>query len=338
MAVVALALLLAAAGALWFVRAQWDRPLQKEPAPRAVEIPPGSSLRRISLLLAREGVIARPFLFRLLTRVEGQDRVLKAGEYELGPHLSPRQVLRKLARGEVIQHPVTIPEGSSLFEVARLVEGRHLLPPGRLLPLAMDPAVAKSLGVEASSLEGYLFPETYFFPKGMSARKVLRTMVEATRKVLTPEIRRRAEALGLGVHGALTLASIIEKETDLAEERPLVSAVFHNRLQRGMPLQGDPTVIYALKLAGRYRGKLGRGELAFDSPYNTYRHKGLPPGPIANSGLDSLRAALYPAPVPYLYFVAKEGGGHHFSRTIEEHRRAIARERRRASRTRERGG
>ncbi len=319
--VLLLAFILLAGGA-FYLRHLWRSPQSQDAQPYLVTIPPGSSLRQIAAILERERIIRTPTLLRWLAYYRGVDRTLKAGEYLLSARMSPEEVLRELSEGHVVEHSVTIPEGSDIRAIAQALEAREMARAEEVMELAASPAFARSLGVEASSLEGYLFPDTYRFPKGMGARRILTKMVFTLNKVFTPAMAKRAGALGSSRRDILTLASLIEKETALDEERPLVSAVYHNRLRKGMLLQSDPTVIYALR---DFDGNLTKEHLAIDSPYNTYLYPGLPPGPIANPGLSSIKAALHPAQVDYLYFVSRKDGSHHFSRTLAEHNAAVVR-------------
>lgn len=300
-------------------------PLQRGGPERVIEIRKGAGLLEISRLLEEEGVIFRREVFTLLALLQGDRRRLKAGEYRLSASLSPARILEILRRGEVIRYALTIPEGFTLAEIARAAERAGLAMASEVLSLSRDRAFLIELGLEAESLEGYLFPETYLFPKGTPIRALLRQMVETLRGRFMEEMKARGKALGLTPHQVLTLASLIERETPLEEERRLVSAVFHNRLRRGIRLQADPTVLYAL---GRTGGALTKEDLQVNSPYNTYLHRGLPPGPIASPGLPSLRAAVDPAPGNYLYFVARGDGGHEFTLTLAEHEEAIRRSRR----------
>ena len=297
-----------------------DSPSFPEAPSKIVTIPPGWGLSEISQLLSHEQIIRHPLLFELLVVLEGNQARLKAGEYRLSGAASPRSVMRKLVRGEVVLHRVTIPEGWTVRQITELLTREGLVDGERFHQLAGDPAWARELGVEATSLEGYLFPETYYFPRGQSAQQVVKKMVDTFHHNFTDQDLARAGELGMTRHEVVTLASLIEKETGVPQERPLISAVFHNRLRLGMKLQSDPTVIYALPY---FDGNLTKEHLAIDSPYNTYRHAGLPPGPIANPARASLQAALYPADCSYIYFVSKNDGSHHFSSTLAEQNRAV---------------
>jgi len=291
-------------------------------APRTVEIPAGSGLRAIAGAIEAGGIVSSARLFiiyAVLSRAGGR---LRAGEYEFAPGATPRDVLAKLERGEVKRHLVTLPEGWTVAQMADAIGRAGIAPADRLLALAREPAFTRSLGVPGRTLEGYCFPDTYAFAKGTPAAKVWRTLVERLRGVLADE-RRRAPAgsdPGLDDPGVVTLASIVEKETGRAGERPLIAAVFLNRLRQGIPLASDPTVIYGME---RFDGNLRREDIETPTPYNTYLRPGLPPGPIANPGRDALRAVLAAPAVDYLYFVSRNDGSHQFSRTLEEHNRAV---------------
>lgn len=287
-----------------------------------VVIPKGTSFREAVEILAREKVIQDPLLLYLYGKLRGLDRSLKPGRYILDRPLSSFEVLALLVRGSPETIRVVIPEGSTLLEVARILQEREVVSTEEFLQAAADPELRRELGIEAPSLEGYLFPDTYFFPPGEEPEEVIRKMVKNFRAHWPKEFTERAREVGLDDYEVLILASIIEKETALSEEKPLISAVFHNRLRKGMPLCADPTVIYGL--GPSFKGDLTRADLRSPNPYNTYLQPGLPPTPICNPGQESIRAALYPARVPYLYFVSKGDGTHYFSRTLREHLEAVA--------------
>jgi UPF0755 protein len=232
-------------------------------------------------------------------------------------------VAGKIARGEVYVRPLTFPEGLTYKQMSALYEGKGFGPALDFINAAKRGALVSAVDPDAKDLEGYLFPDTYKLPRSTTAELLVGRMIAAFMKTLTPELMDKAEARGLNVRQLVTLASIVEKETGNPDERPLVAAVYANRLKIGMGLQCDPTVIYALERAGRYNGNLTRDDLQFDSPYNTYRYAGLPPGPIASPGRASLEAAASPADVPYLYFVSKNDGSHAFAATLDEHNRNV---------------
>jgi UPF0755 protein len=291
-------------------------------ASRVVDIPAQEGVLAIAHRLRDAEVVPSAEAFVALGLLRGTARSLRAGEYEFPPGTTTLGALRMLESGKVRLHPVLHPEGGTLAELARVIEQQRLAPAADVLRAAHDPAFLQSLGIEAASLEGYLFPDTYHFTRGLGAEQILARMVQRLRAKLTPDMLARARARGLDVHGLLTLASIIEREAVVHDERRLISAVFWNRLELGMPLQADPTVQYAV---GKERRALTRADLASDHPFNTYTRTGLPPGPIASPGLAAVEAALDPAPVKYLYFVASDNHRHHFSTTVEEHNAAVTR-------------
>jgi UPF0755 protein len=289
-----------------------------------VEIPPNMGLTGIAQHLEAEGAVRRTWTTVVVATARGVARRLKAGEYEFPRGASTIEVVRMLESGRVRHHPVLHPEGATVRELATVLEAARLARADDVLRVANDPAFLRAQNIEGPSAEGYLFPDTYQFVRGMKPEEMLGRMVQRTRTKLTPEILTRAKARGLSVHQMLTLASIIEREAVVPEERRLIAAVFWNRLRIEMPLQADPTVQYALS---KERRTLTRADLATDHPFNTYRTPGLPPGPIASPGIGSIEAALDPAAVKYLYFVVISGDGrrHHFSTTVEEHNAAVAR-------------
>lgn len=298
------------------------RPVSASDAPIVVEIPRGTALSGVAARLEAAGVIRSARAFKWLARLRGQADALRAGEYALAPRLGPGQVLDRIAAGAVMTHRVVVPEGLRMEEVAARIEAAGLGSAEELLAVARDPASAAAFGVEGDSLEGYLFPETYELAKGVPAREVARMMVDHFQAVWRT-IEPAARARGHSMREVVVLASLIEKETGAPEERPLIAAVFLNRLARGMRLETDPAVIYGI---ADFDGNLRRVHLEDPSnPYNTYQHGGLPPGPIANPGAAALRAVVEPAAADYLYFVAKKDGTHQFSRTYGEHVRAVNR-------------
>ena len=288
-----------------------------------VEIPQGTGSRPIGERLVAAGVVRDTATFRTALWMSGQGRHLKAGEYRFDSPMTPFEVIDTIARGDVYVIMVTFPEGQTMAEMAKIVESHGLGTAASFLRAAKDPAQIHDLDPAAGDLEGYLFPETYALPRHTDSAKLVRMMVARFEKVFTPELRQAAAARNLTVRQAVTLAAIVEKETAKADERPLVAAVYTTRLRIGMPLQCDPTVIYGLVKAGRYDGNIHKDDLAFDSPYNTYRYPGLPPGPIASPGRASLEAAVHPADADFLYFVSRNDGSHEFARTLEEHNRNV---------------
>ena len=321
------ALALGYQGVRWTLEPRADPSTQ--PPVRTVDVPEGTSFHQVALMLDREGLIHGPRWFQLLGKITFADRRIQPGEYAFHAAMPPTEILSRLRSGDVVLHQVTIPEGFSLVQIAGRLAELELVHKDEFLRLTGDPEFIRTLALDAPSLEGYLFPTTYHFPKYRRSEEIIRTMVAFTWKAFTPVLRLRAEQLGLSIHDVLTLASVIEKETGVADERALISAVFHNRLRRGIPLQSDPTVIYGLKA---FDGNLRKRDLSSKSPYNTYQIRGLPPGPIANPGADAIHATLYPAKSSYLYFVSRNDGTHHFSSTFAEHNRAVDKYQRRASR------
>ncbi|MGE0444604.1 MAG: endolytic transglycosylase MltG [Vicinamibacterales bacterium] len=290
-----------------------------------VEIPSGSSTADIARRLSAAGVIDDETSFRTALWWSGQARSLKAGEYRFTEPSSPLQVIDRLARGDVFTRRITFPEGLTILDMARLYEQREFGTAAEFVEAAADETLIADLDPQATDLEGYLFPETYALPRGTPASRLVAAMVDRFKATYTAPLREQAAAQGFTTRQVVALASLIEKETGQAEERPLVAAVYRNRLEIGMGMQADPTVVYALQQAGRYDGNIRREDLQFDSPYNTYRYAGLPPGPIAAPGKASLEAALAPADVPYLYFVSRNDGSHVFSTTLAEHNRNVQR-------------
>jgi UPF0755 protein len=288
-----------------------------------VNVPPGSGVNGIGRRLVEHGVVRSTLAFRLAMWQHGHGRTLKAGEYRFSGELRPAEVVDRLARGDVYLRPVTFPEGLTVAEMAAVYEASGLGQSKAFLDVAGRPDAIRALDAEARDLEGYLFPETYALSRLSSADDLVRQMTDRFAEIYDAGLRQEAAARGLSTRQVVTLASLIEKETSRADERPLVSAVYHNRLRIGMGLQCDPTVIYGLQRAGRWTGNLTREGLAFDSPYNTYKYRGLPPGPIAAPGRASLEAAVRPATVPYLYFVSRNDGSHVFASTLDEHNRNV---------------
>jgi UPF0755 protein len=288
------------------------------PAETIVEVVPGMGTRAIGALLAQRGIIRSQYAFDVWHVVRGG--TLKAGEYQFIQPATLPSVYNRIVRGDVYTRTVTIPEGYNLFDIAQAVEDAQLGSKTDLLAAAnQDVALIADLDPGAKSLEGYLFPDTYRFPRRLTAQQMLAAMVK--------RFRQNSASIGLDgdYHRVVTLASLVEKETPVAEERPLVASVLSNRLAKEMPLMTDPTVIYAAMLEKRYRGTIYQSDLKRDSAYNTYRHAGLPPGPICSPGTASLRAAMHPADSHFLYFVADPAAAGHsrFAATLEEHERNV---------------
>lgn len=323
-------LFLCAGAVVWF----WQYTLQPGPSTRTVattvEIPVGTGLLGITKILVQAGVIQEDFRFLLLAKLMGAARQLKAGEYAFAPGLSPRAVIMELRSGKTIPRTITLPEGYNLYQAAEAITAGGWGGREEFQQLVADPAFIASFGLSAATLEGYLFPDTYFFEKGTGLRSIVTAMVRRMRRVLDEEIAKQGQA-GIGSgrekkvfspHEVLILASIVEKETALPAERPLVAKVFLNRLQVGMKLQTDPTVIYGL---AKFGAPLTRSDLDTPTPYNTYAIQGLPVGPICNPGRSAIAAVLNPAADDYTYFVSQNDGSHYFSKTLNEHNQAVAR-------------
>lgn len=306
----------------WF-SLEFYRPVKTQPNTVIFEVERGQSVVEIADNLEKKGLIKKTWPFLLGYRIFFPGLSLKAGEYAIAIPDSPKNILRTLSEGNVYLRSITIPEGLIIPEIADLLDSEGFADKEDFLEDAEDPSLIRDLDKEAENLEGYLFPETYRFAKGSSPEEIVAAMVYQFKTVFTQDWTDRAGGMGMTVRDVVTLASLIEEETSLVEEKNIISSVFHNRLNRGMRLECDPTIIYALKMDGKYDGRLLTRDLKYDSPYNTYLHPGLPPGPIANPGQDSLEAALYPADEKYLYFVSKNDGSHYFSRTFREHVNAV---------------
>ena len=313
------------AGAGWWARDRLTTPYAAFSAPEVfVDLPAGSSVSSISSRLVAAGVLPDAITFRLAARYTGADRRLQAGEYRFAGQSTPLAVLERLAAGDVYTHPLTFREGLTIFEMADAFARAGLGSADDFLAAARDRTLVDARDPRAKSLEGYLFPDTYAMPRSSDAEDLVHSMLSRFDKVFDSALRAEADSRGMSTREVLTLASIIEKETGRADERATVSAVYHNRLKIGMPLQCDPTVIYALMLSGKWNGNLRKTDLQLNSPYNTYVVRGLPPGPIASPGRASIEAALRPADVTYLYFVSRNDGSHVFASTLAEHNRNVA--------------
>jgi UPF0755 protein len=287
-----------------------------------VEIPRGASFTAAVSILSDAGLIKHKALFYSLARLKNAQNRIRAGEYELSTSMSPAHILEKMIRGEIADYGVTIPEGYDLRSIAGRLTDEKLIRVETFMKLTRDRAFLSSLGIEAASAEGYLFPDTYTFTKKMSEKEIITMMINRFNEKVTQAMITQAEEMGFSREEFVTLASLIEKEAKLKSERPLISAVFHNRLRKGMKLQCDPTAVYGLE---GFEGSIKRSHLRRKSSYNTYVIHGLPPGPIASPGMESLMAALNPAPVDYIYFVAKNDGSHQFSSNLRSHNQAVSR-------------
>ena len=285
-----------------------------------VTIPTGASMRVAAESLHRGGVIGSPKLFQMYAKLRRSDRGIKAGTYVVRTGASWEAVLDALRSGKGVVNIVTIPEGFTLAQIEPLLASKLSVPPESIRVAVTDTALLRRLDAPTTIAEGYLFPDTYFFPPGTTARAAVQAMVRRFEQRWQPGWTARLDSLALSRHDLLTLASIVEREAKKPDERPVIAAVYWNRLRKGMLLQADPTVQYALP---QYQRRLLTKHLAVKSPYNTYKYRGLPPGPIASPGAPSIRATLYPATVPYLYFVAHPDGHHEFRAKLQEHEAAV---------------
>lgn len=314
-------LVLSAAGFAWlFLYAKAPGPLVD--SGQTVYIPPRTGFKDIQQQLVSAGVIRQDVRFFLLAGVLSSANRLKSGEYRFAPGVTPYQVLKVLEQGDSIKHVVTFPEGINIYQLAETLAQKKLLAAESFLGAAKDKDLLQELGIGAETFEGYLFPDTYYLTRMQTPEDIIRMMVARGQEVISGLGGLADNELHLSVHEILTLASIVEKEAATPVERRLVARVFFNRLQQGMLLQTDPTVIYGLE---NFNGNLTRRDLKSASPYNTYLVKGLPPGPIANPGRAAIDAVLHPAEGKYLFFVSKNDGTHHFSVTLQEHNSAVAR-------------
>jgi UPF0755 protein len=322
-------LLAALAATLWLAWVHETRfPLRGlDDPPLTLVVPNGASVESIGRQLGALGLVRHPLVFRAHVLSRGDGGRLRAGEYLVEGPMSLDDIADMLVRGEVVRHDVTFPEGKSVDDMAAIA-AEHGLDAKAFLAAAREPKVIHDLDASASDLEGYLFPDTYDVPKSGDpageSRRLVGRMVERFRAVAVPEMSRLTSR-GLTLREAVTLASIVELETAQPDERPRIAAVFLNRLKLGMPLQTDPTVIYALRKTGAYDGNIRKKDLSLDSPYNTYRHGGLPPGPISSPGREALKAVAEPAGAHDLYFVSRNDGTHEFNETLALHEKAVDR-------------
>jgi UPF0755 protein len=298
-------------------------PPSREKVWKEVEVVEGMSFKEIAAAFRKEGVIRYRGYFEIIGRLQGISRKVRAGYYGLNTNMSIWDVLEALRKGRIIEYEIVIPEGYNLYQIGWTLSGTPLVSdPQQFIDLVRNKKYVRSLGVEADSLEGYLFPDTYYLPKGIKLEEIPKKMVQRYKAVFGDDFQSRAKVLGLSEHEVITLASIVEKEARRDSERTLISAVYHNRLKKGMKLQADPTAVYGTKA---WITKVTRSDLKRRSPYNTYLRKGLPPGPIANPGEGAILAALYPDNVDYLFFVAQGDGSHFFSKDFSSHAKAISR-------------
>lgn len=286
-----------------------------------ISFPPGSGVRKLASELKAGGVIRSSWHFVLVARLRGDANRLKAGEYRFNDAMTPGQILRKIVSGEVDYRKFTLPEGYSMYQAAELLEQKGYFRKNVFLEKCRDKGLLSRLGLKESSVEGYLYPATYNLTRGGSEEQLLEQMVGQFNRNYGG-IRGGERTRRLSRHEIITLASMIEKEAVTADEKPLIASVFYNRLRIGMPLQSDPTAVYKVRA---FTGKVSKADIQHASPYNTYLNKGLPPGPIGNPGRGALQAAMNPAATDYLYFVARQDGTHYFSRTLDEHNRAVVR-------------
>ena len=304
----------------FYVAAQLLLPLPMGNKNIEVRVPKGSSFRQTVEIFAKEGLIRDKNLFLFVGRISRIDRKIRAGYYSIYRTMNSLDLLKVLRRGQIIEYEVTIVEGDSLREVGEKLSEKGIAEKERFNRLSSDKDFLSSYRIEAPSLEGYLFPDTYKIPKGMDPSEAIGMMINKMREIFSEKLKTRAAEIGFSEREVLTLASIVEKEAVTDDERPLISAVYHNRLKRRTPLQADPTAIYGIKSS---KEKITSEDIRRKTPYNTYSIKGLPPGPIACPGEKSILAALYPAKVPYIYFVSNNDGTHHFSVSAEEHQNAV---------------
>ena len=327
LAALAVLFVIAVAAAVVMRATIWDRlyePFKGYPGEEQfVIVEPGTGTAAIGRQLVEAGVIRDELAFRASLWWTGLSRELQAGEYRFDRPVAAVDVVRLVARGDVYSRRLTFREGLTVGEMAEVYETRGFGSGAAFIKAASNVSLISDLDAEAFDLEGYLFPETYALPRNTPPAKLIEMMVNRFRATYGEELRRRAMEQGMTTRQVVTLASLVEKETGQAAERPVVAAVYRNRLRIGMALQADPTVVYAMQKAGRYKGNISRADLALDSPYNTYRYPGLPPGPIAAPGAASLEAALTPADVSYLYFVSRNDGSHVFADTLAEHNRNV---------------
>jgi UPF0755 protein len=291
-------------------------------SPVILEVKKGAVFKEVIRDLSDAGLIHDARLVTFIASLTGADRKIKHGFYEFRDSITPYRVLRRLLEGDVMTKEVTIPEGFNLWQVASRLQEAGLCDRESFLKAARDERLLDRLGIDSLSVEGYLYPDTYRFPLGVEPEEIITTMVKNLRSHFTPDMIERMRELGMTEREVLTLASLIEKEAKVDDERPLISAVFHNRLKKGIPLESDPTAVYGIKDLSE---GVTKEDLKRLTPYNTYIIKGLPPTPIASAGISSIIAALYPADVPYMFFVSMNNGRHYFSTTMSEHLKAIKR-------------
>jgi UPF0755 protein len=291
------------------------------PKPVRLDILPGQGAWEITKILQKTGVIANARTFIAIAALTGKAKHMQAGAYVFEGNHVPLDIMNILFRGKTLRYRITIPEGYTIYQIGEVVSKTGLIPKDRFVTSTRSKQTTDFFAVSAPSMEGFLFPDTYYLAPHMTPLEIMAKMIEKFRSVYTPAMEQRSKALGMSKLEVITFASLIEKEAYATSEKPLISSVFHNRMIKGMRLQSDPTAVYGVD---SFTGKIGPDDLLRESPYNTYRHGGLPPGPICNPGIDSIKAALWPAKTDYLYFVSKGDGTHVFSRTLKEHNQAIS--------------
>jgi len=298
---------------------QASRPVSDNNQLQTFEIKHGMTLNKVSKELSHQGLIRSSSAFQAIALLQEKQKLIMVGEYNISPSMLPMEILQRITSGKTILHPVTIPEGYRIIEIGDILEKNGLADKEMFIKQTKNIELLK--GIAKISLEGYLFPETYHFGKFTNEKSIVKIMVDTFQeRALSKKFLNRASEMGFSYHEIITLASLIEKETGKDSERKQISSVFHNRLKKNMLLQTDPTVIYAIE---NFDGNIKKRHLKIDSPYNTYRYKGLPPGPISSPGLKSIIAALYPANTSNLYFVSRRDGSHQFSSTLNEHNQAV---------------
>ncbi|MEC9019093.1 MAG: endolytic transglycosylase MltG [Nitrospinota bacterium] len=298
---------------------QASRPVSDNNQLQIFEIKHGMTLNKVSKELSHQGLIRSSSAFQAIALLQEKQKLIMVGEYNISPSMLPMEILQRITSGKTILHPVTIPEGYRIIEIGDILEKNGLADKEMFIKQTKNIELLK--GIAKISLEGYLFPETYHFGKFTNEKSIVKIMVDTFQeRALSKKFLNRASEMGFSYHEIITLASLIEKETGKDSERKQISSVFHNRLKKNMLLQTDPTVIYAIE---NFDGNIKKRHLKIDSPYNTYRYKGLPPGPISSPGLKSIIAALYPANTSNLYFVSRRDGSHQFSSTLNEHNQAV---------------
>ena len=303
--------------AAWVHRAL--QPVNEKSENQSFEVEEGATLKQVAVNLKKSNIIRNSTLFRLAGRLMGYDHHIKTGEYRLSGAIPPLKILETLKKGRIITHPITIPEGFNLEQIAHLLEQKGLSSKVSFLEQTRDASLIARLGLSGDTLEGYLYPDTYRFRRNVTAGRVIEVMVKRFLDIVTP-LEAQMKNSGMTLNQVITLASIVEKETGRPEERPMIARVFLNRLEKNMRLESDPTVIYGIN---DFNGNLTRKDLRTKTPYNTYIIRGIPPGPIANPGLAAISAVLNPAEGNFFFFVSKNNGTHHFSQTLKEHNRAV---------------